>query len=70
MLVPIQSWTQDFVRRLLEDFPGQVVFVGLQGSYRRGEATEESDIDMVTVLVRVGPEELRFYRDPVRSLPF
>lgn len=70
MLVPIQSWTQDFVRRLLEDFPGQVVFVGLQGSYRRGEATGESDIDMVTVLERVGPEELRIYRDLVRSLPF
>ena len=70
MLVPIQSWTEDFLRRLQETFPGQVVFAGLQGSYRRGEATEQSDIDMVVVLEQVGLDELRAYRDMLQKMEF
>ena len=68
MLIPAESWTQEFVRRLLECFPKQVVFAGLQGSYRRGEATEKSDIDLVVVLEEVGLEELRAYRALVRGM--
>lgn len=70
MLIPVESWTQEFVRRLLECFPKQVVFAGLQGSYRRGEATEKSDIDLVVVLEEVGLEELRAYRTLVRGMEY
>ncbi len=33
--------------------------MGLQGSWRRGEATEHSDIDVVVVLETFGTEQMR-----------
>ena len=35
-----------------KEFGERVFFLGLQGSYRRGEATEQSDIDVVDVYKR------------------
>ena len=70
MLVPIQSWTEHFLPRLLDVFPDQVLFAGLQGSYRRGEATENSDIDMVVILERAEIQDLKTYRQLVRGMEF
>lgn len=39
----IDSWMALLQDRLLETFGDRVVFVGLQGSHARGEATEGSD---------------------------
>ena len=33
-----KPWMDAFVPALLEAFPGRVAFVGIQGSYGRGEA--------------------------------
>ena len=41
------SWMNEFLGTLNEVFGDRVWFVGLQGSYGRGEATEASDIDVV-----------------------
>lgn len=38
------------MQRLNKSFRDRVWFVGLQGSYGRGEATETSDIDIVVIL--------------------
>lgn len=46
-----------------------MLFVGLQGSYRRGEAREDSDIDILTVLDTVDLEDLDAYRAILRRLP-
>ena len=40
-----------------------LLFVGLQGSYARGEATEASDIDVVVVLDELYFADLLKYRD-------
>ncbi|MEO2798750.1 nucleotidyltransferase domain-containing protein, partial [Flavonifractor plautii] len=39
-----------FLPPLLEALPGRVAFVGIQGSFGRGEAGPESDVDLVVVL--------------------
>lgn len=47
------EWTVDptpFVSALLEAFPGQVAFCGIQGSCGRGEAGPDSDVDLVVIL--------------------
>jgi predicted nucleotidyltransferase len=49
-VMDIDVWKDLFVRSLQERFGDRVWFVGLQGSYGRGEATEKSDIDMVVIL--------------------
>ena len=44
----------DYLARLLaelkETFGTRLLYVGLQGSYQRGEADEQSDIDVMAVL--------------------
>ncbi|MDE5878629.1 MAG: nucleotidyltransferase domain-containing protein [Desulfovibrio sp.] len=44
-------------------------FVGLQGSYRRGEATEESDIDLCVILDRLEPKDVELLRQTLDRLP-
>ena len=46
-MIDITAWMQNFLQILNETFANRVWFVGLQGSYGRGEATETSDIDIV-----------------------
>lgn len=50
MVADITVWMQNFLLTLNESFENRVWFVGLQGSYGRGEATEASDIDVVVIL--------------------
>ena len=65
----IDSWMTLLQDRLLETFGDRVVFVGLQGSHARGEATEGSDIDTVVILDSVCPEDIVSYRGILDSMP-
>jgi predicted nucleotidyltransferase len=49
-VIDISTWMQDFLQTLNEAFANRVWFLGLQGSYGRGEATQTSDIDVVVIL--------------------
>ena len=48
-MVDITIWMQKFLQTLNDTFASRVWFVGLQGSYGRGEATETSDIYVVVI---------------------
>ena len=64
------EWCAEFLRKLKEAFGEGLVFAGLQGSRGRGEATEESDIDLVVVLKELAPRELSLYAEALASMPF
>lgn len=68
MSIEIDRWTAEAVRRLKADFGARLLFAGLQGSYARGEATAESDIDLVVVLERLGIREMETYRALLRGM--
>ena len=68
-MTDITMWTQDFLQRLNETFANRVWFVGLQGSYGRGEATENSDIDMVVILDELTAMDIQAYNKMLDSLP-
>lgn len=68
-MIEPEGWMRQAVEQLKAAFGGRLLFVGLQGSYRRGEATEASDIDILTVLDRVDTEDLALYRRVLRGLP-
>lgn len=68
MLLDIETWTAEFTRRLQAAFGPGLIFAGLQGSYGRGEATQESDVDLVVILEKAGLGELRTYRTLVRGM--
>ena len=54
---------------LLQDaYHHRLAYVGLQGSYLRGEATESSDIDIMVVVDGITPEDLKRYRQAIASL--
>ena len=61
-MVEIQNYMENMVRRLRERFGQRLLYVGLQGSYLRGEATEGSDIDVMVVLNELKVSDLDTYR--------
>ncbi len=46
----------------------RLLYVGLQGSYLRGEATEDSDIDIMAVIENMTVKDLDEYRKAIMSL--
>ena len=68
-MIDITNWMQSFLQVLNETFANRVWFVGLQGSYGRGEATETSDIDMVVILDELSIKDIQTYNDMLDNLP-
>lgn len=69
-MIEIKEWTACFSEKLDETFKDRVLFVGLQGSYARGEATDTSDIDMVVILDKVSATDIEKYNKMLDSLPY
>ena len=68
-MIDINVWMNDFIQKLNEVFANRVWFVGLQGSYARGEATESSDIDVVVILDKLNASDIQTYHDMLDTLP-
>lgn len=68
-MIDISIWTDKFLLSLNEAFTDRVWFVGLQGSYSRGEATDKSDIDMVVILDKLSPSDIDTYNSMLDNLP-
>ena len=68
-MIDITNWMQNFLQTLNKTFENRVWFVGLQGSYGRGEATETSDIDIVVILDELSAKDIQIYNDMLDPLP-
>ena len=68
-MIDITDWMTNFMQTLNETFVKRVWFVGLQGSYGRGEATETSDIDVVVILDELSSTDIKIYNDMLNALP-
>ena len=68
-MIDVTSWMQNFLQSLNKTFPNRVWFVGLQGSYGRGEATETSDIDVVVILDELSASDIQKYNTMLETLP-
>ena len=64
----------DFLRALIlgcqSAFGDRLKYVGLQGSYLRGEAHESSDIDVMVILDRFSVGDMDCYRDILKGIGF
>ncbi len=67
--IDIRAWANTFLQTLNKTFAQRVWFVGLQGSYGRGEATATSDIDIVVILDKLSAEDIISYNTMLDSLP-
>ena len=68
-MIDITAWIDGFSKALNDTFTNRVWFVGLQGSYGRGEATDTSDIDVVVVLDELSASDIGEYNAMLDALP-
>lgn len=68
-MIDVSAWMRVFLQALKEHFGERVWFVGLQGSYGRGEATDTSDIDLVVILDELSAADIQTYNEMLDSLP-
>jgi len=54
----VDSWLEEFHQRLLDRFGDRLVFLAHHGSWARGEARPDSDIDAFVIVDRVDDETL------------
>lgn len=66
----ITAWLHEISGKIQAVFGCRVLFVGYHGSYRRHEATEDSDVDMVVILDRLSFDDLKKYQEIVASMPY
>lgn len=67
-MIDIKSYIAKLIPSLQQRFGGRLLYVGLQGSYLRGEATDSSDMDIMVVLDKLSVSDLDTYRDVIHSL--
>ena len=65
----ISIFMESFKDNLLSLFNDNLLFLGIQGSYGRGEAKETSDIDPVIILQQCGKDDILRYRVYIDTLP-
>lgn len=58
----LETYMQDITEVLKRNFGNRLFYVGLQGSYLRGEATENSDIDVVVIIDGLSVQDLFLYK--------
>ena len=68
-MIDMTAWMKNFLQMLNETFANRVWFIGLQGSYGRGEATETSDIDIVVILDKLSASDIQKYNAMLDTLP-
>ena len=67
-MIDITAWMKKFLQTLNDTFANRVWFVGLQGSYGRGEATETSDIDIVVILDELSAMDIQTYNNMLDTM--
>ena len=68
-MIDVNNWINRFLKVLNDTLEERVWFVGLQGSYGRGEATETSDIDVVVILDQLSVTDIQKYNTMLDTLP-
>ncbi|WP_367924517.1 nucleotidyltransferase domain-containing protein [uncultured Ruthenibacterium sp.] len=68
-MIEVSVWMEQFQNALQREFGSRVLFIGLQGSYARGEAGVDSDLDLVVILDRLAPADIVRYRNVLDTLP-
>ena len=64
----IDEYLNNLISHCKESYGERLVYVGLQGSYLRGEATENSDIDVMIVLDEFSVADMKTYRAILKEI--
>ena len=66
----LDSYLNDLILSCRAAFGESLLYVGLQGSYLRGEAHENSDIDVMVILDRFSVQDMDRYREILKKIGF
>lgn len=67
-MLGIEDYMKNLVCALKETYCNRLIYVGLQGSYCRGEADDNSDIDIMVVLDNLQIEDMDIYKQIISKL--
>ena len=67
-MINAEKYIERLIELLKSEFDTSLVYVGLQGSYLRGEATTDSDIDIMVVIDNLTVSDLKRYRNIIESM--
>ena len=70
MTFHIDEWVLELAEKVKHEYGNRVNFIGLQGSYRRKEANDRSDIDIVVILNELTLSDLEKYRAIISCMPY
>ena len=63
----VEEYLQKLIGECKNAFTNRLLYVGLQGSYMREEATEKSDIDVMVLLEDFSVEDMDMYREILKK---
>ena len=69
-MIDINKWMKEYCDLMIKTFGSRIEIIGLQGSHGRGEAKEDSDIDVVLILDEVTIDDLKQYDQAISSMEF
>lgn len=67
-MIDIENYVLQLIELLKKQFGERLLYVGLQGSYLRGEANQNSDIDIMVVVDGLSVSDLDSYRRIISSM--
>ena len=67
-MIDIYEYINSLIAECRADFGDRLLYVGLQGSYLRGEANENSDIDIMLVIDSLSVEDMDKYRSALQRI--
>ena len=66
-MIQIEKYLETLTALLQDSFGSRLFYVGLQGSYLRGEATVDSDVYIMAVIDRLDVPDLDTYRSCIQA---
>ena len=70
MLFDLDRYLNALISNCRASFDDRLLYVGLQGSFLRGEAHESSDIDVMVILDRFSVQDMDRYREILKKIGF
>lgn len=67
-MIDVESYIQQLITLLTQQYGSRLLYVGLQGSYLREEATDDSDLDIMVVIDKLSVADLDRYRAIIQTM--